>query len=803
MISGLLQDLRFALRTLRSTPGFAAVAILTLALGIGANTAIFSVVDSVLLRPLPFRDAPRLVWGWGNFPLNNSAAVSPADFADFRADSRSFEQFAAIGISDGDSNLAGGEKPEQVRSNFVSWNFFDALGVRPAWGRTFLPADEQTTQPQVVILGRKIWQRDFGSDPGVIGRAVTIDGQAETIVGVLPADIPSLSAADIWVPAPMLAPDMRVRRGHFLGAVGRLKQGVSLKEAQAELDGIAQKLAREYPQSNKGWSLRLVALRDAVVGPSVENSLVVLLAAVGVLLLIACANVAILLLARATTRRKEIAIRAALGSGRWRIARLMLAESTVLAALGGALGIFLSVWGVGALRLLAPADLPRLEEIRVNASVVLFAFGASAATTLIFGLAPALFLSRTSFEAALNESSRGSLPVDRHAASSVLVIGEVAMSLALLAGAGLLLKSFWRLSGVNPGFRAGDAATARLSINDAVYKTPASRAALVRKLEERIAALPGVQAAGAISELPLSGQYNDDFFKIAGRVYEPNQTDDADLRRVTPGYLSAMGIPLLQGRWVTPTDAADAPGVVVVNEPFVKRYFGGKDAIGKQILIEDEGTKPRTIVGVIGGVHHFALNSPQPPEMYTPLAQGGAGSVNFVVRGRTDLAFLAGAMCEAVGTIDRDEALSVLRPMNEVVAASIGQPRFSARLLASFALLALLLAAVGLYGTLAYAVDQRTREIGIRMAIGAQPREVLRMIVARGLRLAVTGTAIGLAGALAVSRLLRGMLFGVSATDPVTFVSVAAVMIVVAVAACWVPARRAMRVDPIVALRYE
>jgi len=802
-LNSLLQDVKLAFRMLRRSPGFAAVAILTLALGIGANTAIFSVVDSVLLRPLPFPEADRLVWGFGNFPLNSSAAISPGDFSEFRAGSRSFEQFAAIGISDGDSNLAGGEKPEQVRSNFVSWNFFDALGVRPLLGRVFIPSDEQTSKPQVVILGRKIWQRDFGSDPNVIGRAVTIDGQPETIVGVLPADIPSLSAAEIWVPAPMLAPGMSVRRGHFLGTVGRLRPGVSLKEAQAELDAIAHRLASEYPQSNKDWSVRLIALRDVVVGDGVRKSLVVLLAAVGVLLLIACANVAILLLARATSRRKEIAVRAALGSGRWRIARLMLTEGAVIALLGGALGIFLSVWGVSALRLLAPADFPRLDEIRVNGSVLLLALGVSAATALVFGMAPALFLSRARIETALHESSRAGLPVERHRTSSVLVIGEVAMSLALLAGAGLLLKSFWRLSSVNPGFRAANAATARLSINDAVYKTAASRAKLVRQIEERIATLPGVEAAGATSELPLAGQFNDNFFKIAGRVYEPNQSEDADLRRVTPGFLKAMSIPLLEGRWVTEADTEDSLAVVVVNEPFVTQYFGGQDAIGKQLLIEEEGTKARTIVGVIGGVNHFALNSPQPPEMYLPLAQGGSNSVNFVVRAKGDPLLLAGAMRDALNSIDRDEALSALRPMNDVVAASIGQPRFSARLLAAFALLALTLAAVGLYGTLAYAVGQQTREIGIRMAIGAQPREVLRMIVAKGLRLALTGTAIGLAGAFAVSGLLRGMLFGVSANDPITFAAVAMLMIVVALVACWVPARRAMRVDPMVALRYE
>ncbi len=799
----LLQNLRYAIRVLLKSPGFTLVAVLTLALGIGANTAMFSVVDAVMLRSLPFPSPEQLMWGWGNFPLNNSAAVSPPDFVDYRARAQSFQQLAAMAILDSDSNLAGGDRPEQVRSNLVSWNFFDALGIQPMLGRSFRPSDEQLAEPQSIILGHGIWKRDFGGDPTVIGRSFALNGKSVTVIGVLPVDLPSLSEAEVWIPAPMLANGMKVRRAHFLTLMARLKPGVSAPAAQGELDSIAQGLSRQYPDTNEKWSVRLEPLLAVVVGPGLRTALLMLLAAVGALLLISCGNVAILLMARATSRRREYAIRAGLGAGRWSIASLMLTESLVLSLAGGALGTLLSVWGVSALKYFAPATLPRLDEIQMNPAVLLFALGVSVATALIFGLAPALLFSHAKFNELLKEGSRGSVQIERHRASTVMVIGEMAMSLCLLAGAGLLLRSLWTLTSVNPGFRADHVITATLTLNRPAYADPATASNFLGRLEERLAALPGVQSAGAVSELPLSGQMNDNFFRIEGRNYQPNQNDDADFRRATPGYLSAMGIPLLRGRWINWQDSAASPAVVVVNQPFVEAYFPNQDPLGRRITIQGDPAGTRSIVGVIGGVNHFGLNSPRPPEMYLPVSQMAAGSVNIVVRAESNPKSLALALNDVVSSLDSNEVLSAVRPLDDVVSKSVGQPRFSAQLLGLFAILALTLAGIGLYGMIAFSVSQRTNEIGIRMALGARPGDVMRMILGRGLRLALAGTLLGLIAAAGVAWLLRGMLFGIAAADPVTFIAVAVLLIVVALAAAYFPARRAMRVDPMVALRYE
>jgi putative ABC transport system permease protein len=539
-----------------------------------------------------------------------------------------------------------------------------------------------------------------------------------------------------------------------------------------------------------------------VVGPGLRTALLMLLAAVGALLLIACGNVAILLMARATSRRREYAIRAGLGAGRWSIARLMLMESLLLSLAGGALGTLLSVWGVAALKYFAPADLPRLNEIQTNPAVLFFALGVSLATALLFGMAPALLFSHARFNELLKERSVGSAQAERHRTSTALVIGEMAMSLGLLAGAGLLVRSLWTLASVNPGFRADHVITATLTLNRSTYPTTAAQSDFLRRIEERISALPGVQATGAVSELPLSGQLNDDLFRIEGRDYQANQNDDADFRRTTPGYLAAMGIPLLRGRWIGPQDVGNSPAVVVVNQPFVDTYFRKQEPLGRQLRIAGDDA-PRTIVGVIGGVSHFSLNSPKPPEMYLPLAQSGVDTVNIVVRAQSNSSALGLAMNDAVTSLDPNEVFSTVRSLDDVVSKSIGQPRFSAQLFGLFALLALTLAGIGLYGMIAFSVSQRTNEIGIRMALGARPGDVMKMILGRGLRLALAGTMFGLAVAAGVAWLLRGMLFGIAAADPVTFAAVASLLIMVALVAAYFPARRAMRVDPMVALRYE
>jgi putative ABC transport system permease protein len=797
----LTQDVRYGFRMLRKSPGFTVVAVATLALGIGANTAMFSVTSAVLLNRLPFFEPSRLIRGFGKFPLNDQAAVSPPDFADYRAQNRSFEQLAAMYMEDETANLSGGERPEQVRTNIVSWNFFEALGVHPKFGRRFQSNDELVNRPQVAMLGQGLWRRDFGGDPAVIGRTLTLDGQPLEIVGVLPSDLPLLSEAQVWLPMPMLAEGMTHRHAHFLAVVGRLKAGISKRQAQRDVDAIARTLARQYPESNNGWSLNLLDLRDVIVG-GVRPVLLLLFGAVGLLLLIACANVANLLLARVGVRRKEIAVRTALGASRGRIVRQIMTETILLALAGGGLALVASVWGVSLLRAMAPADLPRVEEIHMNPAVLLFTAAISVLTSILFGAAPALQLSADRVADSLKLGGRSSGNVSQHKLGRALMVGEIAFSFALLIGAGLLVKSVWRLIHVDPGFRSDHVVSARISLSERAYNEEAQRALFFQQLEERIAGLPGVESAGAISELPLSGQLNDDFFRIKGRTYGPNENDDADFRRATPGYLKAMGIPLLAGRWFDERDGLDSPGILVVNKPFIERYFGGRNPIGESILIEGF-SKPREIVGVIGGVNHFALNSPQPAEMYVPEAQAPSGAMNLVVRAASDPQALASAIRDAVSALDRDETLSAVRPMDEIVQSSIAQPRFSAQLLVLFAALALLLAAVGLYGLIAYAVSQRTQEIGIRLSLGAQHSDVLRLILGEGISLALIGSVIGLAAALGLTRLLAGMLYGVSPTDPGTFVAVGLLLTGVALFACYIPARRATKVDPMVALRSE
>jgi putative ABC transport system permease protein len=802
-IETLLQDLRFGLRALRKNPGFTTVAVLTLALGIGANTAIFSVVDAVLIRALPFAAADRMVWVNAKFPLGDTAMVSPPDFTDYRAQTHSFDQFAAMGFLASSANLTGSDKPEQVLTNIASWNFFDALGMRPMLGRPFVPDDERVEFPQVAILGHGIWVRHFGSDPAIVGRKISLDGRPVTVVGVLPGDVPLLSEAEVWTPAPMLNTGMRNRQSHFLVVLARLRSGVSMGQAQSDLDAIAYRLAATYPETDKSWSLRMQALREVTLG-SVRPALLVLLCAVGLLLLVACSNVANLLLARAESRRREIAVRGALGASRWRLVQQMLTESMLLSFGGGALAVLAAVWGVHGLRLLAPADLPRLDQVAVDGPVLAFTVALSVLTGLVFGLAPALQISRVSIEETFREAGRATARMTRHRAANALVIGEIAMSLCLLVGGGLLLRSFWKLEHTDPGFRADHVITAKISLRTAVYGDTSKRVAFFQQLEEKVKSLPGVQAAGAISELPLNGEYGDSFFTVDGRAYPPppNQYDDADLRQVTPGYLAAMRIPLLSGRWFDDRDTSNEAAVIAVNQAFARRFFPGQNPMGSYLRVGGRESA-REIVGVIGTIQHYSMGEEPRPEMYIPLAQSKQNRMSLVVRAAADPRHLATALQDVVSSIDKDLPLSAVRSMDDVVSASIAEPRFSAQLLGLFAALALVLAAVGLYGLIAYTVTQQTREIGIRMALGAATCDISRMVLGRGLRLTLLGLAIGLGATLALTRLLQGLLFGVTATDPITLAGVCVVLIGVAMVACWLPARRAMRVDPMVALRHE
>jgi putative ABC transport system permease protein len=803
-MNGLLQDVRYALRQLSKNPGFAVVAVLTLAIGIGANTAIYSVIEAVLLRQLPFGAPDRLVWLNGKMPQTDEAGVSPPDFRDYRTSNRTFDRIAAMGYAPNPSNLTG-DKPEQVLTTIASANFFDCLGVRPLLGRDFLPSDEQVNLPQVAILGYGLWKRNFGGDRNIVGRTIGIEGVSLTVVGVLPSDLPLLTEAQLWLPTPMLEPGLNLRLGHSLKAIGRVKPGVSLEQSQADLDTIALRLSQQYPDTNQGWSLRQRPLRNVLVGP-VGPALLLMWGAVGLLLLIACVNVANLLLARSISRQKEFALRAALGASRRRMIRQALTESVMLSLAGGALGVLAATWGVHALHALGPLKVPRLDESAMNPAVLAFTLGVSVLTGVLFGLVPALQVSGVGFAQGLRESSRTSAPTSHKRLSGALVVAEIAISLTLLVSAGLLLKSFWRLVHVAPGFQTDHVVTARLSLNPPAYGRygdPQKRAKFWQQFEEQVQALPGVEAVGATSELPLSGQNSDDPFHIPGRNYGPSEFDDAQFRQVTPGYLSAMRIPLVAGRWLDERDNADSAGVVVVNQAFAARFFAGGDVLGKRLQLMGDAQAAREIVGVVGNVTHIALSEPDWPEMYVPYAQFAPASMNVVVRAAADPMNLVAALRDRVRAVDKNETLSAARSMDDVLGASVSQPRFSSQLLGVFAALALVLAAIGLYGLMAYSTTQRRNEIGIRMALGARREDILRLILRQGLRLTLIGMGLGLVASAFLTRVLSSMLFAVAPTDPQTFLAVALLLAGVALAACLIPARRAAKVDPMVALRYE
>ncbi|MGH9747200.1 MAG: ABC transporter permease [Candidatus Acidiferrales bacterium] len=804
-MGALMQDIRYGIRVLGKNPGFTLIAVLTLALGIGANTAIFSVVDAVLIRSLPFQNPSRIVWAWGNFSLYDKAAVSPPDFLVYRAQNHVLEHWGAIGYGTDLFNLAGNDKPQQVRGSMITQGFFETLGVRPLLGRTFSLSDEQEHDPRVVILSNRFWRERFASDPGVIGQSLKLDASQMTVVGVLAADLPLFSDAEVWIPAPFQNEGMSSHRTHFFRPIGLLKPGVTIPQAQADLDTIAARLAAEFPDTNKGWNLRLEPAQRALVG-DVRPVLFVLLGAVGLVLLIACANVASLLLARNSARGREIAIRTALGAGRFRLVRQMLTESVLLALAGGAAGILLASWGAGLVRKFGPESLPRLNEVSVNGPVLLFTAAVALVTGILFGLVPAMQASRRDLTLSLKEGGSSGDSRKKHRAHNALVVAEVALSLVVLIASGLLLNSFWRLIHVRPGFDASNVLTTQVALIMPTYKAEPAQAAFFRNLQDRLKSIPGVESAGFISELPMSGQVNDTFFTIAEHPpADPNDREDADFRVVGGDYFSAMRIPLISGSEFSPANAAGSPQVILINEPFARRFFGAENPIGKHLSIF-EG-KPefvsREIIGVVGGNKHFALQESPRPEMFIPLAQAPRSRMNVVVRSAGDPAALASAVREAVQSVDSDEATSAFRTMNDVVSESASGDRFNAVLLGAFGAIALLLTAAGIFGVLSYLVTQRTREIGLRVALGAQPRDVLGVIVGHGMRLALAGLAIGLAGAFAVTHWMSSFLYGVKPTDPLTFAAVTVLLSATAFAACYFPARRAMRVDPMVALRYE
>src|ERR1051325_1022239 len=802
----LFKDLRYAIRMLIRKPGFTLVAVLTLALGIGANTAIFSVVNGVLLRPLPFQDPNRIATFWQSNPRGGVQRedVSPANFLDWRERSRSCTEMAAA-LPSGFS-LTGGEEPEALRAWQVTTGFFEILGINALYGRTFAREEFQPGNDRVVVIGHGLWQRRFGADPKLVGQKLILNGQPYTVVGVMPPGFEFGPEREIWSPWVVVESDRQIRGSAYIKVIGRLKPGVTIEQAQQEIKTIAAALAHEYPQTNSEVSATAVPLPEQLVG-HVRPALLMLLCAVGLMLLIACANVANLLLARASTRRREFAIRAALGARRGGLIMQLLTESMLLAALGGMGGIWLASWGVDAIIALSPGNLPRINQVGIDGRVLLFALGVSAFTALIFGLAPALQFSRTDLQEFLKEGGRSaSAGMARHSLRHLLVVSEVAIAVMLLVGAGLLVRSFVRLLQVDPGFTTSKALTLEVHVWGRA-RTAEQRAAFFEQSLDRIAALPGVEAAGAVSALPFHTNPIDikSEFSIEGRAAPaPGQEPIAYATVATFDYFRTMGIPLRRGRLFTRFDNKEAAPVVLIGETMAQRFWPGEDPVGKKISLRFMGQQTtREIVGVIGDVRHTGLDSDPRPELFLPHLQEPYGSMTYVVRTSVDPQALLPAVKKEIWTVNKSQPFSSIATMEQLVSRSLAERRFSLLFLTTFAAIALALAGVGIYGLISFNTSQRTHEIGVRMALGADRRDIFKLVVGQGMALTLAGVALGLAAAFALTRYLSSLLYGVSATDPLTFAGVAALLTLVALAACYIPARRAMKVDPMEALRYE
>ena len=809
-LGGFWRDLRYGLRTLRKNPGFTAVAVIALALGIGANSAIFSVVNTVLLRPLPYKDPERLAMVWednarSGFPRDTPAA---ANYVDWREQNQVFEGMAAL--ADESFNLTGVGEPLRVDGQRVSADLFSLLGVEPQLGRAFRPEEDAPGANRVVLLSHGLWQRRFGSDPKIAGRPVNLNGESYTVVGVMPQGFQFPSRNDeLWVPIAFTSREAANRNTHYLQVVARLKLGVTLGQAQAEMSTIAARLQRQYPQQNAELGAVVVPLHEQVVG-DIRPALLVLLGAVGFVLLVACANVANLLLARAAARQKEIALRVALGASRLRLVRQFLTESVLLAVLGGGVGLLLSLWGVGLLKSFIPEDISQVKAVSVDARVLGFTLLVSLLTGLIFGLAPAAQASSFDLNETLKEGGRDTSSAGRgKRIRAALVVAEVAVSLVLLIGAGLLINSFLRLRHVDPGFRTDNLLTMSVVLPEQKYPDQARRSAFYDEMIRRVEALPGVRAAAVTNWIPLVSQGDSVGVSVEGRPDPaPGQRRPVVVTRVvSPHYFRAMGIQLLRGRdFDERQDRVDSPAVVVINETMARYFWPGEDPLGKRVTPgrPDSPEDWCQVVGVVKDVRQFQLNADPKPQMYLLYAQAEFFAPrHLVVSTAVEPLGLASAVRKTVWEIDKDQPVSDVSTMEEVLSESIARQRFSMLLLAVFAGVALLLAAVGLYGVMSYSVAQRTREIGLRMALGAQERDVLRMVVGQGLKLVLAGVLIGLAAAFALTRLMSSLLFGVSATDPATLVTISLLLVGVAVLASYVPARRATKVDPLIALRYE
>ncbi|HUE04472.1 MAG TPA: ABC transporter permease [Bryobacteraceae bacterium] len=812
-----LQDIRYGIRMVAKSPGFAAIAILTLALGIGANTALFSVVNGVLLNPLPYRQPDRLMAIYAKTKEFEHSSISYPNFLDWVRSQRSFSSIAAF--REENYNLTGVGEPERVKAEMISADFFSVLGVNPVAGRLLRPEEDQVGAQPVALISGGFWKRRFGSSPDAVGKTLTLNGVGYTVVGIIPADFRYQSGnfqnSDVYVPIGQWNDttfrDRRTSMG--MDAVGRLKPGVTLQQAQADMDAVAQRLAEAYPGADKGSGIALLALKQDVVG-DIRPFLLVLLGAVGFVLLIACVNVANLLLARSTGRIREFAIRAALGARRGRVIRQLLTESLVLSCAGGGLGLLLAAWGTQAAIRLMPEALPRADSVHIDSRVLLFTLAASVLAGIFFGLAPALKTSRADLHATLKEGGRGSSGA-RLQLQGLFVVVEMAMALVLLVGAGLMIRSLANLWNINPGFNPSNVVTFAVSYPTAPGATPDAIRSSMRQLQDTVAAVPGVEAASLnAGALPMSGDSEVPFW-IEG---QPKPATDSEMKAalfyvVEPDYLKAMGISLERGRFLRPADNEHSQFVIAIDEKFAKLYFAGQNPIGQRVNIAILNTVAE-IVGIVGHVKQWGLaedaNSPiqaqfymayaQVPDQFVPLlSRGGL----FAVRTKGSPEIEMGAIRRALANVNGEIVVYQTQTMDKIISDSLAARRFSMIMLGIFSALALVLSCVGIYGVLSYLAGQRTHEIGIRIALGAQRNDVLRLILGHGTKMAFTGVAVGIAASLALTRLMAKLLYGVSTYDPLTFLSVACLLIFVALVATYIPARRAMRVDPTVALRYE
>ncbi|HYP28749.1 MAG TPA: ABC transporter permease [Blastocatellia bacterium] len=809
----LWQDLRYGFRMLGKNPGFTAIAVLTLALGIGANSAIFSVVNAVLLRPLPYKDPDRLVQFWETNPLRGwtQATVAPANFFDWEKQSQSFDGLAAyMGSDRKEAGLAGlqftgGDEPERLQGLGVSANIFSVLGVEAALGRTFREEETWQGKHRVAVLSHGLWQRRFSASPDVIGRKITLNGRDLEIVGVMPPGFyfPSREV-ELWVPFGWNQNNIvQLRRPHFLRAVARLKPGVTVEQARAEMNNIAAALEEQYPDTNTQMGVGLGPLKQWIVEDT-QLALIVFLVTVGLVLLIACANVANLQLARAAARTKEMAIRTALGARRGRIVRQLLTESLLLSIIGGALGLALAVWGRDLIIAFSPGNIPRLEETSLDARVLGFTVGITLLTVLLFGLAPAIHSSKPDPVIELKGGGRRGGVFHGQRLRSALVIGEVALSLMLVISAGLMIRSFMRLQQVDPGFDPDNALTLRISLPGAKYPEDKQATDFFERAQEKIRNLPGVLSVGATSRLALKGYRWTGDLTIEGR---PPEEYDREVRHkeITPDYFRAMGISLIAGRFFDASDRAEGQPVVIINETLARRHFRNEDPVGKRLKFakpEQDG-QWRTIVGVVKDEKQDGLGAEVKPEIYETHLQSAQSEMTFVVRTATDPGSLTGAVREEIRSLDKDLPPYEVKTLNTVLHESVARERFTMILLATFAAVAMTLAAVGIYGVMSYTVVQRTHEMGIRMALGARPRDVLKVVVGQGMTLALIGVAVGLVAAFGVTRVMASLLFGVSSLDVATFAVTALLLVGVALLACYIPARRTAKIDPLRALRYE